>query len=125
MPAADACTLVIQLYRNKRRVPLPPIVPNLTRELNPESIRFLLKTGHSMFCSLMAKDCIGLKGKHRAIALIALFLTNYELIDKKIIPNRESSIWIGKYNFLGLFRVPEHFTIFRLLRNLYKGGNIG
>lgn len=104
---------------------VPPIIPNLARDLDPKYVRSLLQNANALFGSIMATDLVGTKAKHRSQAILALFLSNYDLLDERLMPQRKKPVWIAKYNMLGLLRVPEHFVHYGQFRNLYEGGDIG
>jgi hypothetical protein len=104
---------------------MPVVIPNVARTTDPQLIRLLLQSANSVFGSIMSKDLIGVQAENRSQAIISLFLSNYESVDKKLMPNRKKAVWLAKYNFLGLLRVPEHFSRYQLFRNLYEGGDIG
>jgi hypothetical protein len=53
------------------------------------------------------------------------FLLLMENLDGCLNPRRKKTIWIAKFNFLGLLRVCDSFVHFRHVRNLYEGGSIG
>jgi hypothetical protein len=53
------------------------------------------------------------------------FLSLMENLDGRLNPRRKKTIWIAKFNFLGLLRVCDSFVHFRHVRNLYEGGSIG
>ena len=124
MPAAEAKEIVSQ-FLNGPQNKVPEIIPNHCRQLDPVCVRLLLQNLHCMWSAIMAKDTTLHYGKNRAQAVIALFLSNYESIDQRVMPNRTKQVWIAKYNILGLLRVPGHFLRHNLLRNLYEGGDIG
>ena len=124
MPAAEAKDIVTR-FINGPKNQIPEIIPNHCRQLDPVCIRLLLQNLHCMFSAVMAKDTPFHIGKNRAQAVIALFLSNYESIDQRVMPNRTKQVWIAKYNILGLLHVPGHFLRNNLLRNLYEGGDIG
>jgi hypothetical protein len=88
-------------------------------------MRTLLLLANSLFSTIMLSDLTGYEARNRAQALIALFLSKYEMIYEKLMPNRTDPVWIAKYNILGLLRVPEHFIRPRHFRNQYEGGDIG
>ena len=73
----------------------------------------------------MATDLFGYQAEVRSQLVVSMFLSVYEGLDQRVMPNRTKPIWIEKYNMLGLLRAPGHFSRFRLVRNLYEGGHIG
>jgi hypothetical protein len=124
MTAPEARSTVAKLLEGGSEN-LPQVVDHPGRDMAHDVVRALLLFANSLICTIMLADLEGQAAKNRAQALVSLFLSQYEIVDKNLMPDRSKPIWIEKYNLLGLLRVPEHFIRHRHLRNQYEGGRIG
>jgi hypothetical protein len=122
LKAAEAKAIVCEYLNGPDQ---PEIVDNPGKDMPPEFVRSFLFDANSLFSTIMLDDLEGETAKNRAQALVGCFLSQFETIDKTLIPNRAKPIWYAKYNMLGLLRVPEHYLRHRHFRNQYEGGMIG
>ena len=104
---------------------IPAAVANPGRDMPVDVIRCLLFYANALFCTIMLSDSEGTLARNRAQALVGVFLSKYDSVDRTLLPDRVDPVWIAKYNLLGLLRVPEHFSRHRHFRNQYEGGPIG
>ena len=124
MKAAEAKSKVKEYFDGENEN-FPEEVQNPGRDLAVDVVRCLLSYANALFCTIMLSDVDGKMATNRAQALVGLFLSKYDAVDRVLMPNRTDPIWIAKYGMMGLLRVPEHFLRHRHFRNQYEGGTIG
>jgi hypothetical protein len=114
--------LMVKRYLVGPPLDIPPIQQNLGRLMEPRLMRELPHMSQMLFSSIFATDLTGVKGRNRCTAFARSFLSLYEDIDKRLLPDRDKPIWLAKFNMLGLLRAPDHFVRHGLIRNLHEGG---